>query len=80
MPTNNPLPAAPLGYYHRGQARRVGNAGGAAKATSVRRAPRWAGSGPAHWHAGPVVVRKLAGPQHGPTNLATVRKRGMYGY
>lgn len=70
---------APLGYYHRGQPRRTGNAGGAAKATSVRRTPRWHGSGPAHWHAGPVTVRKLR-PQATATDLAAVRKRGMFGY
>lgn len=79
MATTTTLPPAPLGYYHRGGARHVGGAK-LMPATSVRRSPRWHGSGPAHWHAGPVVTRTLAGPQHGPVNLANVRKRGMYGY
>lgn len=72
------LPPAPLGYYHRGQARHVGTAR-LAPATSVRRTPRWAGSGPAHWHCGPVTTRQVA-PVATATNLATVRRRGMYGY
>lgn len=78
MATNRP--PAPLGYYWPGGARHVAARAPGALATSVRRAPRWAGSGPAHWHNGPVTVRKLRGPQHGPTNLATVRKRAMFGY
>lgn len=70
----------PRSYSVRGVAPAPVRGGGTPTSRSVRVSARWAGSGPAHWHNGPVVVRKLAGPQHGPANLATVRSRGMYGY
>lgn len=79
MPQHPVLPPAPLGYYYPGQARHVAARPPGAPATSVRLAPRWAGSGPAHWHNGPVTVRTLR-PVQAPANLALVRKRGMYGY
>jgi len=73
------LPPAPLGYYYRGQARHVAARAPGAPATNVAVTPRWHGSGPAHWHCGPVRTRHVA-PVATATNLATVRKRGMYGY
>jgi hypothetical protein len=50
------------------------------QALSVRRSTRWRGSGPAHWHNRPVRAYTARHIVAAPAPLATVRKRGMYGY
>jgi hypothetical protein len=73
------LGTAPLGYYHRGGPRNVAARAPGALALSVRRSPRWAGSGPAHWHHGTVRTRTQR-PVQAQANTSNIRKRGMYGY
>lgn len=74
-----PASYLPTSRSTRGVAPAPVRGGGTPTSRSVRVSARWQGSGPAHWHCGPVRTTHTA-PVATATNLAAVRKRGMYGY